>query len=69
MLEVQSISFPRIKYTTLECRQWLKLNRLYPVMRVDRTDTDYIYILSKLIYTHYKTKLVGNKIKICYGFF
>ena len=66
---VKTILFPRLHFTTLECRKFLKLHGYIPYMRVERSDTDYIYTINPNKFTHYITRFVENNVKIRYGFF
>ena len=69
-MEILSVKFNRLFYTTLEARMYLKEHQIYPYMRVERLDEHYIYIVKdKQLYPHHTTKSVGNGIQITYGYF
>jgi len=69
-MEILSIYFNRCFFNTIECRQYLLEHKLVPILRVIRSDEDYIYIIQdEKNFTHKVKKNVGNKIVIKYGYF
>ena len=69
-MEILSVFFNRAFFDTIECRKYLSDYKLVPILRVIRTDMDYVYIIqNELNYTHKIKKNIGNGIVIKYGFF
>ena len=69
-MEPVKIYFSRSLYTTLEARQYLKRNNLYPCLRTIRSDTDYVYILKdENFFTNKITKHIQTGVKVVYGFY
>lgn len=69
-MEILSIYFNRCFFDTIECRMYLKEHKLVPILRVIRSNEDYVYIIqNELNYTHKIKKNIGNGIVIKYGYF
>ena len=66
---IQSILFDRSKFTTIECRRWLKSHHFIPIKRVDRTDQYYHYRLQiPQHFNRFSTKRTKNYISFVIGY-
>ena len=69
-MEILIVYFSRAFFTTIECRSYLADKNLVPILRVIRSDTDYVYVIqNQNNFTHHIKKNIGNGIVVKYGYF
>ncbi len=66
-MEIQSVIFPKKKYSATKAKQWLKKKKLKPIKKVDKTINFLRYRIRQPKYKKYITKKIPNGISLILG--